>query len=52
MSTAGEQILKNASTLYKANPQVYGVKGAARGTPGYVAGGWKRAVKEATQQYY
>ncbi len=52
MSEAGKWILQRATDLRRANPQVYGIKGAARGTPGYVPGGWKLAVEQATQQYY
>ncbi len=41
MSEAGKWILQRATNLRRDNPQVYGSKGAARGTPGYISGGWK-----------
>jgi len=34
------------------DPNRYGIKGSTKGSPGYVPGGWREAVRAATQLYY
>jgi len=52
MSEVAEKIIERASKLREANPSRYGVFRSRPGTPGYVEGGWRLAIWDATEQYY
>jgi len=45
------QIFKDAKKLREKDPNTYGIKGSTKGSPGYVPGGWKKAIKVATEMY-
>ncbi len=47
-----EGIAQKAQQLRSNNEGLYGVTGAARGTPGYVKDGWRNAVQVAAENYY
>jgi len=52
MSRVAEKITKMATELRKNNSSRYGTKGTRSGKLGYVEGGWRLAIQDATQQYY
>jgi len=52
MSNVARQIVQTAQQLRAQDPGRYGTKGAAKGTSGYIPGGWREAVRAATQMYY
>jgi len=52
MSNIARQIVQLAQRLRAEDPNRYGTKGSTKGSPGYVPGGWREAVRVATQMYY
>jgi len=52
MSNVARQIIQTAQQLRAQDPGRYGMKGAAKGTSGYIPGGWREAVRAAKQMYY
>jgi len=52
MSNIACQIVQYAQHLRAQDPERYGTKGSTKGSPGYVPGGWREAVRAATQSYY
>jgi len=52
MSNIARQIIQVAQWLREEDPNRYGTKGSTKGSPGYVPGGWREAVRAATQSYY
>jgi len=49
MANVAPQIVQYAQQLRAQDPERYGTKGSTKGSPGYVPGGWREAVSEATQ---
>jgi len=52
MSIIARQIVQFAQWLRAEDLERYGTKGPTKGSPGYVPGGWREAVRAATQMYY
>jgi len=52
MEKARDWILERTDEIQKAHPRIYGTKGARKGSYEYVPGGWQKAMKLATKQYY
>ncbi len=42
---------QNTNAIRQADPQTYGVKGAKKGSVGWVQDGWKRAVIDSSAEY-
>jgi len=52
MSNVAHTIVQVAQRLRAEDPNRYGTKGSTKGSPGYVPGGWREAVRASTQMYY
>jgi len=52
MSNLACQIVQFAQRLRAEDPNRYRTKGSTKGSPGYVPGGWREAVRTAMQLYY